>query len=108
MNIRDLIQRVRNRFKPHEELSNEAVLGFLRVLEEARTDELSCAEIYSKLDEYVECEIDCKDAAHVMPLIREHLDLCAECCEEYEALLDVMEHMNDTGNEQVHSGKSAL
>ncbi len=95
MNLRDLIQRVRNKLKPHEELSNEAVLGFLRVLENVRREELSCAEIYSKLDEYVECEIGCKDAAHVMPLIREHLDICQECCDEYEALLDVVEKMED-------------
>ena len=91
MNIRELIQRVRNRLRPQEELPNEAVLGFLRVLENVRAEELSCEEIYSKLDEYVECELDCKDAAHVMPLIREHLDICQECCEEYEVLLDVME-----------------
>ena len=91
MNIRELIQRVRDRLKPQEELSNEAVLGFLRVLEDVRKEELSCVEIYLKLDEYVECEMDCNDAAHVMPLIREHLDICHECCEEYEALLDVVE-----------------
>ena len=90
MNLRELIQRVRNKLIPHEELSNEAVLGFLRVLEDVRAEELSCEEIYSKLDEYVECEMDCKDAAHVMPLIREHLDICHECCEEYEALLEVL------------------
>lgn len=91
MNIRELIRRVRNQLKPHQELPNEAVLGFLRVLEDVRAEELSCEEIYSKLDEYVECQMDCKDAAHVMPLIREHLDICHECCEEYEALLDVVE-----------------
>ncbi|MEW6287481.1 MAG: hypothetical protein AB1509_14755 [Chloroflexota bacterium] len=95
MNLRELIQRVRNKLKPHEELSNEAVLGFLRVLENVRREELSCAEIYSKLDEYVECEIGCKDAAHVMPLIREHLDICQECYDEYEALLDVVEKMDE-------------
>ncbi|GAB4460436.1 MAG: hypothetical protein Kow0070_16630 [Anaerolineales bacterium] len=95
MNLRELIQRVRKKIKPHEELSNEAVLGFLRVLENVRKEELSCAEIYSKLDEYVECEIGCKDAAHVMPLIREHLDICQECCDEYEALLDVVEKMDE-------------
>jgi len=90
MNIRELIQRVRNRIIPHEEIPREAVLGFLRVLEEVRKEELSCVEIYTKLDEYVECEIDSKDAAHIMPLIREHLDICHECCEEYEVLLDVI------------------
>jgi len=95
MNIRELIQRVRNRIMPHEELTNEAVLGFLRVLEDVRKDELSCDEIYDKLDEYVECEIDSKDAAQIMPLIREHLDICHECCEEYEILLDVIEKSDE-------------
>jgi hypothetical protein len=32
-----------------------------------------------------------KDAAQLMPLVREHLDVCSDCCEEYEALLDVLE-----------------
>lgn len=91
MNIRELIQRIRRQLSPRKELSDEAVLGFLRVLEEVRMEELSCEEIYSKLDEYVECEVDSDDAAHIMPLIREHLDICHECCEEYEALLDVVE-----------------
>jgi hypothetical protein len=98
MNIRELIQRLRKSLKHQEELPNEAVLGFLRVLEDVRAEELSCEEIYSKLDEYVECEMDCKDAAHVMPLIREHLDICSECCEEYEALLDVVEKADKDQN----------
>jgi len=99
MNLREFIRRVRSKLTHHhEELPNEAVLGFLRVLEDVRKEELSCAEIYSKLDEYVECEIGCKDAAHVMPLIREHLDICQECCDEYEALLDVVEKMDEEQN----------
>lgn len=95
MNIRELIQRVRDSLTPHEEIPNEAVLGFLRVLENVRREDLSCEEIYTKLDEYVECEVGCKDAAHVMPLIREHLDICHECEEEYEALLDVVEKTDE-------------
>jgi hypothetical protein len=95
MNLRELVQRLRSRLKPQPEISNEAVLRFLRILEDVRKEDLSCAEIYSKLDEYVECEIGCKDAAHVMPLIREHLDICQECCDEYEALLDVVEKMGE-------------
>ena len=91
MNIKELIQRVRNRLSPHDSLSNEAVRGFLRVLEQVREDELSCTEINAKLDEYVELKVKEEDAAHIMPLIREHLDLCPECCEEYEALLDIVE-----------------
>ena len=66
-------------------------LGFLRVLESVREEEIPCDEFYTKIDEYVEREVDKKDAAKLMPLVREHLDLCPDCCEEYEALLDVLE-----------------
>lgn len=90
MNIQDLIKKAKARLTPKEKLPNDAVLGFLRVLEDARQEELTCSEIFNKLDEYVEKEVDTKDAAHIMPLIREHLDMCPDCCEEYEAILDVL------------------
>jgi histidyl-tRNA synthetase len=91
MNIRDLINRIRTSLGLRHETPDEAVLGFLRLLEEVRVEELSCDEIYNKLDLYVEREVDQKDAAKLMPLIREHLDVCPECCEEYETLLYVIE-----------------
>jgi hypothetical protein len=90
MNIQDLIKKAKARLTPKEILPNDAVLGFLRVLEDVRQEELSCPEIFNRLDEYVEKEVDTKDAAHIMPLIREHLDMCPDCCEEYEAILDVL------------------
>ena len=90
MNLRDLIQKIRNGISPQEQLSNTAVLGFLRVLETVDTVEISCDELYEKLDEYVELEVDKKDAARIMPFMREHSDTCPDCCEEYEALLHVV------------------
>jgi hypothetical protein len=98
MNIRTIIQKIRNKIMPPTELSDEAVLGFLRVLETAEAEEISCDELYVKLDEYVEREVDKKDAARLMPVIREHLDKCPGCCDEYEALLDVIEKTSDTNN----------
>jgi len=91
MKITDIIQKVRNSISPQEQLSNEAVLGFLRVLENVDKEEISCDELYTKLDEYVDRQVDMKDAARIMPLMREHLNICPECCEEYEALLHVIE-----------------
>ncbi len=91
MNIRAIIQKIRSSFNHQEEIPNETVLGFLRVLESVREEDVPCDEIYAKIDEYVEREVDKKDAAQLMPLVREHLDLCSECCEEYQALLDVLE-----------------
>jgi UDP-N-acetylmuramyl tripeptide synthase len=91
MNIRAVIQKIKKSFSHQEELPTEAVLGFLHVLESVQEEGCSCDEVFTKIDEYVEREVDKKDAEDLMPLVREHLDLCPDCCEEYEALLDVLE-----------------
>ena len=91
MNIQDIIKRIRHSLGLQKELPNEAVLGILRVLDNVpQDDEISCGELFAKLDEYVEREVDKKDAAILMPVIREHLDVCPDCWEEYEALLDIL------------------
>ena len=95
MNIKSLFQRIQNSFKPQEELQDEVVLKFLHVLENARAEEMSCSDLYIRLDEFVEREVRSKDAEKIAPLIREHLDLCPDCCEEYEALLAVIEHTSE-------------
>ena len=97
MNLRAIIHKIKSSFNHKEELPNEAVLGFLRVLESVPA-EATCDEVYSKIDEYVEREVDKKDAAELMPLVREHLDLCSECCEEYEALLYILEKTSENEN----------
>ncbi len=92
MDIKDLFQHIAGHFKrDHQELSDEVVQGFLRVLEDVREDEMPCSQVFAKLDQYVEKEVHGEDAAVLMPLLREHLDMCPDCCEEYEALLDVLE-----------------
>ena len=98
MKIRAIIQKIKSSFNHKEELPSEAVLGFLRVLESVREEDVPCDEIYARIDEYVEREVDGKDAAQLMPLIREHLDICSECCEEYEALLHVLEKTSKDEN----------
>src|SRR5512143_1456755 len=100
MNIRAIIQKIKKNFNHHDEaLPNEAVLGFLHVLESVQEEGCSCDEVFSKIDEYVEREVDKKDAEDLMPLVREHLDLCPECCEEYEALLDILEKTTKEKND---------
>ena len=92
MNMKDFFQHIGGHFKrEHQELPDEVVVGFLRVLEEARVEDMPCDQVFSRLDEYVEKEIRGEDAALLMPLLREHFDLCPECCEEYEALLRALE-----------------
>lgn len=95
MNLKNFFQRIRNQFSPKPELTDDMVLKFLNVLEQARQDDLSCDDIYIRLDEFVETELKGVDPNLLSPLIHEHLDMCSECCEEYEALIDVVEHTKE-------------
>jgi len=95
MKITNLIQRIRNKLNPRQEMQDEVVLKFIRVLENIRHEEMSCEEMYAKLDEFVEQEVKSHDAARIMPLIQEHIDMCPECCDEYQALLDVLENTRE-------------
>jgi hypothetical protein len=81
--------------KKSGELQDEVVVKFLKILETLREEEMSCAEMYAHIDEFVEREVKSHDAEKLMPLIQEHIDMCAECCDEYEALLDVLEHTEE-------------
>lgn len=74
-----------------DELPDNVVEGFLHVLESVRLQDMPCSEVFARLDEYVEKELRDHEAAKVMPLLREHLDICPDCCEEYEALLSALE-----------------
>ena len=74
-----------------DELPDEVVQGFLRVLESVRVQDMPCSEVFARLDEYVEKELRDHEAAKVMPLLREHFDICPDCCEEYEALLSAIQ-----------------
>jgi hypothetical protein len=92
MNMKDFFQHIGGHFKrDRQELPDEVVERFLRVLEEVRVQDMPCEQVFSRLDEYVDKELRGEDAAVLMPLLREHFDLCPECCEEYEALLSALE-----------------
>lgn len=83
--------------KNQDELPDEVIQGFLRVLESVRLQEMPCREVFARLDEYVEKELTSREAASLMPLLREHFDVCPDCCEEYEALMRALEHSSLSG-----------
>ena len=60
----------------------------------AGTDEveLTCDEVFAMLDQFTELALQGVDVAHLMPLIQRHLDMCADCREEYESLKKVLQH----------------
>ena len=77
------------------DMQDEVVIRFLHVLEQLKNEGLTCDEMYARLDEYVEREVASHDASKIMPLIHEHIDICPECCEEYQALLAILEQTRE-------------
>jgi len=51
-----------------------------------RDHELDCGEVYELIDRFVELEQTGEDVHELLPLVWHHLELCADCFEEYEAL----------------------
>lgn len=53
----------------------------------SRTDEIFCDECFGQLARFVDMTLAARDSAQALPLVRDHLDRCADCREEYEAIL---------------------
>ena len=69
-------------------LNLEILKKIVSVLVGTKPDEMNCDECFEQVDLFVDLKLRGKDAAEAMPLIQDHLDRCAGCREEFEALLD--------------------
>ncbi|SRR5258708_35436918 len=91
MNMNRFLAWVRNGFRAETPLPDEVTSGFIRTLEQVRKEDIPCDEMYARLDQYVETEMKGMDMGRLMPLLQEHLEICTDCGEEYEALLSIIE-----------------
>ena len=62
----------------------------MQQLEATHAVELSCDEILHLMDECAEAALRGGDVSALMPLFQQHLDLCADCREEFEGLLRIL------------------
>jgi hypothetical protein len=78
--------------KPEMALSHghAETVRMLQMLQQTEAIELSCDEVFAKLDEYTEMALKGEEVAHLMPLVKQHLDMCPDCREEYEALVQIL------------------
>ena len=53
------------------------------------------AKVYSS--EFAELKLQGKSAEEAMPLVKDHLDKCGECREEFHALLEAMKSLYEKG-----------
>lgn len=65
----------------------------VRALVVTRHDELNCEICFQELDHFVELTLSGKNASEAMPLVQSHLQMCTDCGEEFQALLDALKAM---------------
>ncbi len=71
---------------------NETIIKeLMRRLEATQAGVYSCEETFALLDEYVELLAGNKEAAVLMPLVRNHIKMCPDCREVCEMLLSILE-----------------
>jgi hypothetical protein len=94
MRVKDLLQQVRDLFRRKPEIPEPLVEWLIRSLENTQEVDLSCDDVFALIDQYAEAHMRGEDITRLMPLLKQHLDICRECCEEYDALVDVLEEKN--------------
>ena len=68
-------------------LNSDQIGLLLNLIQSSKDDDLDCDSCYEQLSEFVESELEGKELPEAMTCIRNHLDQCNCCCEEYEMLL---------------------
>ena len=72
------------------QLTKEIIRKMMRSIHMTHAQELTCGECFNEVDQFAELELTGKNAAQAMPLVKAHLERCAGCKEEYEALYEAL------------------
>lgn len=71
-------------------MTQDHLVDLMHRLETTLDNAYSCEEAFALLDEYVEMVADAEEAERLMPLVKNHLDLCPDCRDEFEVLLHIL------------------
>lgn len=71
-------------------LTQDHLVDLMQRLETTLDNAYSCEEAFALLDEYVELVTNTEEAGQLMPLVKNHLDLCPDCRDEFEILLHIL------------------
>ncbi len=82
------MNKILNWFKELFDTPSDAGLkGMLDMVARTQEHELTCDEVHALIDQFAEMKMRGEDPTRLMPLVQQHLDMCPDCREEYEALM---------------------
>ncbi len=91
------VERIFRKFRKPVQARQTPTIGpehstaILRWLEMTQEEELSCGEVLERMGQFAELDLAGEDTAALLPLVKEHLKLCRDCRDEYEALVRVLQ-----------------
>ena len=71
------------------------LIQLMKMITNTREDEIDCDEVHNVVDVYAEAVARGEDPSEILPLVKHHLEMCAPCLEEYEALMRILEETMD-------------
>ncbi|MDH5606691.1 MAG: hypothetical protein OEY93_07370 [Anaerolineae bacterium] len=72
-------------------INPETLKKVLFKVAQTRPDEISCDTCYQELDRFAEMLNAGEKAETILPLVQHHLEMCANCDEEFKALVASLE-----------------
>jgi predicted transcriptional regulator len=69
----------------------EHLKKMIQMIESTQEIEFSCDEVYQLIDQYTEVVSKGGDSRELMPLVEQHINMCPDCREEFEALLRILQ-----------------
>jgi hypothetical protein len=72
------------------DVEQPALRRLLRNIADTEDDEISCAECFELVSQYVELEVVHTVSEQTLPRLKQHLQQCGVCREEYEILRDLV------------------
>lgn len=79
-------------------LNSDQVDSLLNMIHNTHDVELSCPECAEQLDLYAQKIIDGEPIEGVMALVREHLEACSSCDDEFHLILEALDAIDSTEN----------
>jgi predicted component of type VI protein secretion system len=72
---------------------SEKMQKMMAMLSATREEELTCDEVFALLDQFAELAAQGEDVEKLMPLVQHHLNMCADCMEEYRVLENILHNV---------------
>ncbi len=76
--------------KREHRLTREQVGSIVKMLGLTSDREFNCSECLQHVGEFAECQLANQPLGDVVAKVEQHLALCPECREEYEALMKIL------------------